>query len=99
MLDGLLARPVNVALNRPATQSSVSIWSRAKAPEGDAAGAVNGRLDGEAGFHTERESSPWWQVDLGEVYGISEVRIFNRKTCAHRLRKFSVLGSLNGRAW
>ncbi len=99
MLDVLLAKPVNVALNRPATQSSVSIWSKARAPEADAAGAVNGKIDGEAGFHTERELSPWWQVDLGDVHSISEVRIFNRNVCAHRLRNFTVLASLNGRSW
>jgi len=30
------------------------------------------------GFHTALEDKPWWQVDLGSVRTICEIRLFNR---------------------
>ncbi len=68
----------NVALGKTATQSSVSEWAAHASPEEDAAGALNGVIDGRQGFHTEIEDSPWWMVDLGDVFGISKIVIFNR---------------------
>ncbi len=64
----------NLALNRPARQSSLSEYSRLN----DAAGGVDGVKNGSFGFHTNREDHPWWQVDLGSRCTIREVRIFNR---------------------
>lgn len=29
-------------------------------------------------FHTGLDSNPWWYVDLGSVFEIIEVRVFNR---------------------
>ncbi|XP_053391645.1 uncharacterized protein LOC128554388 isoform X2 [Mercenaria mercenaria] len=29
-------------------------------------------------FHTEEETDPWWQVDLGDIYDIVNVTLFNR---------------------
>lgn len=63
---------------KPATQSSVSAWSRFPAVALDAAGAVDGLITGAAKFHTERDESPWWLVDLLESFYICEVRLFNR---------------------
>lgn len=71
------ARP-NLALEQPATQSSVSEWSRAATPEGDAAGAVDGVADDRYGFHTALEDAPWWRVDLGASCRISDIWLFNR---------------------
>ena len=34
-------------------------------PAVDAAGAVDGTMDGGFGFHTDQQTRPWWQVDLG----------------------------------
>jgi hypothetical protein len=67
-----------LSLNRPATQSSLSAWSRGQTTEQDAQGAVNGVIDGRAGFHTAFESQPWWRVDLEQDCAISGIRIFNR---------------------
>jgi FkbM family methyltransferase len=89
----------NLALGRPATQSSVSRWSRLPAPEADARGANNGKIDGQFGFHTQAEPFPWWQVDLESICIVRAVRIFNRQDCAHRLRHFSILGSVDGSRW
>ena len=89
----------NLALGRPATQSSVSEWSRARTPEADARGGNNGVIDGEAGFHTAVSALPWWQVDLQSVCLIQAVHLFNRRHCAARLRHFTILGSMDGAQW
>jgi hypothetical protein len=68
----------NLALNRSATQSSTSMWSRGATPGEDAVMAVNGRPWESDGFHTDHDERPWWEVDLGETCAISAVRIFNR---------------------
>jgi hypothetical protein len=47
-------------------------------PEEDALGAVDGKITGEWGFHTENEEKPWWQVDLGEPRKIGRMVIYNR---------------------
>ncbi len=58
-----------------ATQSSTAY-------EGEAARAVDGNTD--ASFanasitHTEAESYPWWQVDLGGIHSIGQIHVWNR---------------------
>jgi capsular polysaccharide biosynthesis protein len=68
----------NVALGKPADQSSVSEWSRGKTTQEDAAGLVSGTITGDAQCHTALEPHPWWSVDLGTPHLIYEVRVFNR---------------------
>jgi FkbM family methyltransferase len=89
----------NLALNKPASQSSTSQWSRSRAVEEDARNANNGSISGGFGFHTEKEQDPWWQVDLRGAFFIREIVIFNRHDHAYRLTRFSILGSLDGREW
>lgn len=69
---------VDLALRRPANQSSVSQWSRAPTPIEDAAGAVSGNVTASYGFHTDLEDRPWWTVELAGRSMIREVRIYNR---------------------
>ena len=44
-------------------------------------------MDGEKGLHyskcahTDKESDPWWRVDLGRVEPVAEVNILNRGDC------------------
>lgn len=86
----------NLALNRPARQSSTSQWSQPN----DAQGAVDGNVSGGFGFHTESEPKPWWQVDLGAVKALAEIRIFNRRDCcSERARTLQVLLSYDGVSW
>lgn len=59
-------------------QSSICRWSRHPTMEEDAAGLVNGIVDGLYKSHTDIENEPWWQVDLGDVYGVNLVEIYNR---------------------
>ncbi len=47
-------------------------------PSADAMEAVDGLKNGKAGFHTDQENPPWWQVDLGSVQPIAKVRNYNR---------------------
>jgi len=47
-------------------------------PEEDAAGAVDGVINGKWGFHTAVEKAPYWQVDLGESVPIAKIVVYNR---------------------
>jgi hypothetical protein len=93
----------NIALNKPANQSSVSSrWSHQKTCEEEARGGNDGaiRAPGGYGFHTDREVDPWWQVDLVDEFLVDEVRLYNRKDgVANRLRHFSLLTSNDGGSW
>jgi hypothetical protein len=68
----------NIALNKPATQSSISPFSREKSVEADAALGNNGQITGRCSFHTSNEDRPWWSVDLRADHYVYGVRIFNR---------------------
>lgn len=90
----------DLALCRFAYQSSLSPWSRAPTPAGDAAHAVNGTVSGDYGFHTFRELQPWWMVDLGRPCLVQEIRIFNRLTAeSARSNNLSIWRSANARGW
>ncbi len=86
----------NLALHRPARQSSTSRKSRLN----DAQGAVNGVRNGGFGFHTAVEPAPWWDVDLGAAREIRYVVVWNRE---HRVvgdgRNIELLLSQDGEAW
>lgn len=90
-----LDRPrVNIARGKPATQSSLSQFSRPN----DAQGAVTGVPNGSYGFHTGLDENPWWQVDLESAVALDEVVVFNRLDSA-RDRAYSFvlkLGSESG---
>lgn len=92
----------NVALNKPASQSSTSQWSNGRTPEQDAARAVDGNSQKAMAFHTAKESSPWWMVDLLKVHEIECINIFNRrsnKDIRKRAVPLAVDLSLDGVAW
>ncbi|XP_048057783.1 uncharacterized protein LOC125275132 [Megalobrama amblycephala] len=69
----------NLALNAMALQSSLGH------SQGDAQHAVDGKRDSnyakESCTQTKSEFNPWWRVDLGNVYRISNVTITNRGDC------------------
>jgi hypothetical protein len=93
----------NLALNKPANQSSVNgRWSHRKTCEEEARGGNDGAIGepGGYGFHTDREIDPWWQVDLEEETLVEEVRLYNRRDgTANRLQHFSLLTSSDGTGW
>lgn len=89
----------NIALNKTATQSSTLYGA-------EAGRAVDGNTNGDYGqgsvTHTDLENQAWWMVDLGGIYDISEVQIFNRTDfCSERLNDYnvSVLDSGQNEVW
>jgi hypothetical protein len=71
---------------------------------GTADRAFDGNTDGNWGdgsvTHTDFESQPWWQVDLGVLTRVTWVEIYNRTDCcADRLTNFNVSISANGSSW
>ncbi|MEM6767986.1 MAG: fibronectin type III domain-containing protein, partial [Bacteroidota bacterium] len=83
---GSCSSPVNLALNKSATQSSVY-------NDGNAAYAVNGVTTYNASQlqQTKSDTEAWWQVDLEDVYHLRQVKIFNRTNCCGgRIKNFMV---------
>ena len=69
----------NIALNKPAKQSS-SYSNSAKYGPGY---ANDGKIEeqnkgGEFIMCTQKENNPWWEVDLLSTYTIKEIRLHNR---------------------
>jgi len=81
---------VNLALGRPATQSSTLYTSAAVAVDGNRDGNfANGSVT-----HTSSTFAPWWQVDLGSIQNLDSVKLWNRTDCcADRLSNFYVFVS------
>ncbi|MDO5979577.1 discoidin domain-containing protein [Flavivirga spongiicola] len=92
VLGTLINPPVNLALNKTATQSSTSgSYVASKSIDGNTSGII--WPDGE-GSHTNQESQPWWQVDLGAVSNITDVKVYNRTDCcADRLTNYHIFVS------
>lgn len=62
---------------------------------GAASRAIDGVRDGNwsnnSVTHTTKEQNPWWEVDLGENYEITSIRVHNRTDCcAERLSSVQV---------
>ena len=86
----------NIALNKPTQQSSVSELFQPNEPSA----AVNGIKNGSPSFCTDQEINPWWQVDLEQVYALTEIRVYN---CIdhydERVRTLQILLSSDGQNW
>jgi hypothetical protein len=67
-------------------------------PEEDAAGAVDGQIRGRFSFHTGQDENPYWQVDLGEVYELSRVAVYNPHV-PERTARMRLLLSDEGTTW
>ena len=76
----------NLALNKGATQSSLSQWSKGATVEEDAGYAVNGDPS-QDGFHTNNDPNPWWMVDLRATARVHFIRIFNRERIPEWVRQ------------
>ena len=73
---------VNLALNRPASQSPSGLSSAAKAVDGN----KNPNYHAGSCSHTHPDDlSHWWRVDLGRMYLITKVEIRNRDICKQLL--------------
>lgn len=69
----------NLALNKPATQSTTNwIATADKAVDGN----TNGNYWQDLSIaETNWGANPWWEVDLGAIEDISEIEIWNRTDC------------------
>src|SRR5579871_1091666 len=78
-LTNLTGQSSNLALGRPATQSSTYPGAPA------AQAAVDGNTDGNyfdgSVTATNPDTNPWWQVDLGASSAITSIVVFNRTDC------------------
>jgi hypothetical protein len=84
----IFCRPVDLALGKPANQSSTGFGGTAdRAVDGD----TNGNWFHGSVTHTNFEFQPWWEVDLGAQTNIGSVVLFNRTDCcADRLSDFNL---------
>jgi hypothetical protein len=66
-----IVTPKNLALDKPASASSVTLSTLA-------AGAVDGSKNGTFGFHSQLEESPWLSIDLGRAFALTRIKVFGR---------------------
>ncbi len=97
----------NVALGKPASQSSYFHDGR----KSESQAAADGILSGGYAFHTKLEPTPWWQVDLLQTHRIFEVLVYNSPgssaerayslevTLSEDGQKFRTVYSNNGKAF
>ena len=93
LLVGAPAGAQNIALAKPTAQSSTYVDSYAGAESSDRAvdGNTSGNYLNKSITHTNYENNPWWMVDLGATYDISQIRVWNRTDCcADRLFPFRI---------
>ncbi len=79
----------NISQGKPTSQSS----NYNTANSYPASMAVDGGLTASSFNHTNNETQPWWQVDLGNTYSVSSIQLTNRmgcSSCAGRTKKFKV---------
>lgn len=66
-------------------QTSATARQSSVASDGAAARAIDGNPDGDYSndsvTHTEKETNPWWLVDLGEPKDIGRIVVHNRSDC------------------
>lgn len=68
----------NVAQGKPATQiSTLSGADASRAVDG----VTNGNWSVGSVSHSNTTNQDWWQVDLGQVYNITSINVFNRTDC------------------
>ncbi len=88
--------PTNVAQGKSATQSSNLNFGGINS---GASNAVDGNTDGNyyngSVAVTNDENQAWWQVDLGALYELSSIQVYNRTEGTARLNDFYILTSSN----
>ncbi len=93
-----LASLKNVSLEKATYQSSYfdNIDSSWEAVDGD-------KTSGDNHSHTNKEASPWWEVDLWSVQKISKIKIYNRnskpQSYASALKDFYIFASKERLEW
>uniref|UniRef100_A0A8C6XUJ8 F5/8 type C domain-containing protein n=1 Tax=Naja naja TaxID=35670 RepID=A0A8C6XUJ8_NAJNA len=78
-------KATNVALGKPAYQSSVQPHEILGSAEKAVDGNCSGNWSQGSCIRTKHEAQPWWYVDLGDSYKISVVVVKNPKDCCREL--------------
>lgn len=90
---------IDLARDKPATQSSLSQWSRSPTIARDACRANSGSIPEDYAFHTGCELEPWWSVDLLRPSRVEAIEIVNRPNFEYRFRHFRIETSIDGLDW
>ncbi len=78
---------VNIAKNAKVTFSSISHWSN----DDDYKEILTAEHDRNFSFHTSLEQNPWVELDLGSIYVLHNIIVFNRKDdCQDRAHTLQV---------
>jgi len=89
-----------VSRGKPTFQSSISRKWQTEESDVKPGNAVSGLFTSKYSFHTNREPNPWWMVDLGRVYELDTIKIFNREDSdSERAWRMDVLLSSDSCAW
>jgi len=94
--------PASVIRNDWMRQAAARSVQKTLTAEDDAAGGCDGIKDGTAGFHTQKEQDPWWQVDLGSVVPLERIVLWNRVNDPNgtlRAKRVVVRLSTDGKTW
>ncbi|RME80717.1 MAG: PKD domain-containing protein, partial [Caldilineae bacterium] len=86
----------NIAQGKTATQSSTfsALGVASHAVDGNTNGYWNSDPAVNSVTHTNPEPNAWWEVDLGAVYEIGQIKLWNRTDCCwDRLSNFYVFVS------
>jgi len=90
----------NLALGRPARQSSTYIGTGVDQSAWHAVDGLTSGRDPHDLIHTNYEDNPWWQVDLGGRASIVKLRLYNRRNPELRTNLQMVVEvSDDGSAW
>jgi hypothetical protein len=91
---GTPTTPTNIALNKPATQSSTLADYATTGPGGAVDGNTDDNFFDGSVTHTNLDTNAWWQVDLGSASTVNSVMIWNRTDCCNsRLNDYWVFVS------
>jgi len=93
---------VNLALHKPATQSSVYRGTGIdQGPQFGNDGILESKpRDPYLVVMTEADNPPWWQVDLQGNYTLTQLKLYNRKACCQeRAKTVQILLSADGTHW
>lgn len=94
------SQTVNLALHKACKQSSTYFGTGID--QGANCG-VDGRVepnqDPRYMFHTNIENNPWWQVDLGKVSTLTNIKLHNRINAGERAKFIQVFISQDGNNW
>jgi hypothetical protein len=91
---------VNLALGKPCQQSSIYVGTGI---DQGANCAVDGRIEPDRDpyymIHTNIENNPWWQVDLGKTFALTNIRLYNRINQGHKANLIQAFISQDGKNW